>query len=698
MTVHVLFIVLFKDSTILRLGRCAHAFMAVKSLYQLEEKPYSKQEIILDDNEKRSELKKTMKVSWNPDEDASKTLAILSQRHTIMDDARPHDDWELRLLQYNSDLIIREDGLANVNLAIEKACVRNKLADIQAQKTVVDFLPQEKEDIYKREMYGILLDFVRMEGNFDREQTKFWYNVLVYGSAPWFEGLKKQIRTQYIPEIMEDGRVVGKAKITEQSWLYGFAPDPRSVWIDPVPDIEDAADCFIEEKDLSYDDIENLKNDPNFDADAVDMMLTQTSMNYQDTNSQATFTTREENKAGDNPKYSLMHYYNCQKGMYIVTDHQFRYILREGVNPYPHGELPISIMVDHPRMQELYGDGECKLLENTKYERNTIRNQMLDSARASNMRNLAIGEGLTFMNNEQVQGVGMIWNFAGDLDRNMKDISQAPQDSSLANMDSLLQNDATWLTGVDNNSLAGSPEKTAFQARLQETTKMKGIGVLLRSYDYFLTRVTRQTLANIQAFLPSTTGRKIIGEDKIGKNRMIAINDKEVSDVLNSKRKVVGKSFKDAKGKTAFLELSPELIRSNMDVVVKTQATTPVLRELDRQDMDDIVKTWMEIAQTPQGAKMLDNIDFEAFNRDMMIRKGFQPDKYSKNASGEQNKGELMQKVLGDVPAPPRPFGQPENQSPQQIGLQNTQGAMMNQQSQMNQQVQQAQSSIPQGA
>lgn len=639
--------------------------MAEKSLYNLEIKPAKKEDIILDDKKKQEQLKKDMRVYMFNTKTEEETLDYLKGRFRIMNDARPHDDWELRLAQRNADLVIRPDGQANVNLPIEKAAIRNKKADIQSQKITVQMLPQEAADIEKRQFYAILWDFVWMESDTDKYLDTLLDNVLTYGTAPWFEGLKKQIRTQYIPKTLEDGRIIGEPKTTTMSWIGGYAPDPRDVWVDPVHDIEDITDCFVREKDMSYDAIDNLRHDPNFKPEAIDAFLAYSMPSVGGTESvtDQVFQTREETKNYSNEKYVLMHYYNEEKGVYIVTDNEFRYILREGVIPFAHGQIPISMVRDHVRPQEMYGEGEPKLLENTKYERNTVRNQMIDSARASNMRNLAVGDNVTFNNSEMISSVMRIMNFSGDLS-NAQWLNPSPQDNSLNNLDSLLRDDATWITGTDNNALAGNPTKTAFEAKLQEITKMKGVNEFMRGYDFFLTRMARQRLANIQQFLPLTTGKRIIGEEKMKGFRTIAIEGKEAIPVrgIGKGGKIEDRSFtfKDKEGETAFLELTPQLIRSNMDILIKTPTTTPVLREIDNQDMSELWQTLLEMAQTPDGAALIKDFDIKAFYRDKMTEKGLNADKYIKNVDQKENG---VQEIMKELPLPPK-VKQPQSVAP----------------------------------
>lgn len=661
--------------------------MAEKSLYEVQDKRAGKEDIVLNDNDRRDELQDMMEVSFyeTSEEDKTELLPYLAQRFQEMDDSRPDELWGARIDQYNATLIEHEDGTASVNLPIEMTTIRNKLADLQSQKSVVDFLPVSSDDIHKRELLNDIWDFVWVEGDTDKELTKLWYSALIFGSGWWMEGLHKEVYTRYVPKQVGE-KIVGEAKRQTKSWIMGKALDIRDVWVDPVPEIEDAVDCYIAEREMSFDGIMALTHDPNYDKDAILAFLSERgpSNTSISANEQSTFQTHEEIHTSAYTKYTLLHYYNKEKGMYIVTEPTFSFVFRKGVNPYPHGELPVSLLIDHPRPLELYGIGECEILESTKYERNTIRNQITDYARMSNTLTLAVGENVTFENEEIIGGVARVWNFTGNLG-DAQYLKPPSQDSSLFNLDELLRNDATVWTGIDNNALSGSPTKTAFEARLQEQTKLKGVGVTLRQFDYFLTRMARQRLANIQFWLPYTTGKKMAQhsvEDSAYKQgtRVLALQDRKMEDIMgvNTKGNPEKKGIRLQKkeGHIEFLELTPKMIQGQFDVMVTTPTTTPVLRELDRQDMQEVFTNLLNLAQTPEGAQLLKEFDFNAYYRDLISEKGFDPDKYMKTATPQQKKQELRAEVLGDVPRPSKPpmLGkEPQNPfQPQPMGPQPT--------------------------
>jgi len=290
-----------------------------------------------------------------------------------------------------------------------------------------------------------------------------------------------------------------------------------------------------------------------------------------------------------------------------------------------------------------------------------VRNQMLDHARESNTLDLIVGPEVSFEDSEMLSGVMRVWNATGDI-TNKQFLQKPTQNSGLMNQEELLRQDATWVTGVDVNALAGVETKTAFEARLQEQNKLKGIMTTMRQFDYFMTRVARQRLANIQFFLPQTTGKRLCGEKmsdkKPKKYRTIPVQDKEIVDrmgVENGKLKKKSLTFKDRDGYVDFLEISPKLIQSNMDITVSTPTTTPILRELNKYDLQEVFMTLIQLGQTEQGMELMKDFEIRNYFEDLIEQKGFDPGRYLTGTTDEEEKAEARKEVMKRIPMPFRP-------------------------------------------
>lgn len=626
-------------------------------------------------SDEQQEVAKHMKL-YLMDEDEIEDLAFLRKRHTELDASRPDENWEIYWKQFESQVIFLNDGRANVNMPIEKATIRNKLADEESTKAMVTFVPTEENDIYKIDITRNVWNFVWGEANTDMEISKHRLQSKIFGTSIWYETLNKEIETKYQPRILENGEVVGDAKIVQKSWLGGKMLDIRNCWIDNVASIAEANDCFIAQRDVSFDEIRALKLDPNYNADAIDRLLATSALRKRGerANANATFTTDEEIIDSTEGKFNLMHYYSKSKGMYVVCDDAFTVIIRSGVNPYPHGGLPISVLVDHEKPYSIYGYGECELLQSTKYERNEIRNQILDGVRIGNTMNLLVGSGVAFKDNELVGGMMNVWNVEGD--QNQARFLQSPQiNSGLFNVDQMLSTDATWITGVDNNSLAGSPSKTAFEARLQEQNKLKGISMSLRQFDYWLQDMARQRLANIQFFLPTTTGRKILGDKYADKFRTIAFQDMEGEDLntVGIGGKIVKKGVKLNKrsGKTFFFELTPDEIMSNLDVQVRTPTTTPILKDVQRAELKEFVGTLLVNYQVPEVQAVLKQIDWDKVVKEIFKESGFDPSEYFVKTEAPDEGKNAIKNILSGLPLPAKSMFQnkPDKEEMQARGI-----------------------------
>ena len=656
-----------------------------KTLYKDIQKPAKEDQINLTVEDKQEAIDAIVKEDkievWIADEEQEECLRFLANRHNVMDQSRPIiRDGDLRYKQFLSKLYYRQDGMANVNLAIEFATIENKMADELSQKPLVTLLPQGEDDVPKVQVLKPVWDYVWNESDTDEELFEHFLCKDIFGTSFWWEGLKRETYTRYEPVREGTDGKIGMKPITEtKSWLGGNALDIRDVWVDPVYSIEVAEDCFVRQRDVSFDEVQQLTNDPNFDRDAI-LSFLQTRQGHADvtnsnTNTWYAFLTETEAYSYNNEKFALMHYFNARLGLYIVTDEDFKFIFRYGANPYPHGQLPISVLQDHKNYRSIYGRGECELLESTKYERNMIRNQFLDSVRFSNTINMAVGSDMTFEDQELVGGVARVWNFRGDI-RQMQYLQAPKQDGGLTEAEEILKNDATWLTGIDNNSLIGDPSKTAFEARLQEQQKLKRIFMSLRLADFFYTRMGRQRLANIQFFLPYTTGRRIIGP-KGKKYRTIALPDVKIKELTKVTDKGElepgGVTLEKDIGNTEFFECSPSSLKSNMDILVTTPSTTPILRDLNRAEMQQLQEMIIAIAASPLAPlpkvqEFLNKYNPAPLFDDAAEALGFDADTYFNDdaAQAESDQQKMMQDMMAGLPSPPNLVPQP-NQDPMQV-------------------------------
>jgi hypothetical protein len=432
--------------------------------------------------------------------------------------------------------------------------------------------------------------------------------------------------------------------------------------MDNVHNQDDANDCFEFEVDVSKEKLESLKNDPNYKN--IDEALNTQEM--PETMRGRVFFTSEEKRITDDldsRKYVLQHYYNKSKGVYIVMVN-FSIIIREGVNPCPTGGLPYVILVDEPKYMSLYGRGMHEQLESAKYELNITTNQIIDLVRESSTNTLLLGENASLDDEAIVNGVGRVLNISGGEYQ----WSTPPQsDKGLFNLRQTLQQDATMITGVDAYSVGGDTARTLGQEEIREVNRLKSLSVTVQAYNYFLVRMAQLRLAYIQFYVTKTTGRKIIG-----KKYTIPLINKKIEKIkgVDGKGEVTEKgiTFKDKEGHVDFLELTPTMIRSSLDITVETPLTSTTLKALKKQQRKEIYDSAIQAAQlNPAIAQKLEKF-LQMSLEEQIEDSGSDPDKFFEKNEGDDKK-QMRSDILGDLPQPFKPSVQPERQNTDELAM-----------------------------
>jgi hypothetical protein len=590
-----------------------------------------------------------------PGDDDTKTLGWLQQRWLEMDGARDDTKWELRHDQEEAEISWNEDGTANVNLPIERSQARLKEADENAQKPIIKFIPTEPDDVEKVELTEEVWDHVWKEANTDENLAVARQGKRIFGTAVWKEFIKEEIETKWeIKKETGSGRLTSDSKTIKRSWIQGKMIDIRNFWIDPVHNQDDAVDCFEAEVDVSREKLENLRNNPNYKN--IDEALKAEPLS-EEVRSRVFFTREEEYTTVPlkNPKYTLWHYYNKEKGVYVVSVN-LQVTIREGVNPCPTGGLPYIILVDEPKYMSLYGRGMHEQLESAKYELNVTTNQIIDLIRESSTNTLLLGENAAIEDAEIVNGIGRVLNITGGDEFQWS--TPPASDKGLFNLRNALQQDSSMITGIDAYSVQGDQARTLGQEEIREINRLKSLSITIQSYNYFLVRMARLRLAYIQFYVTETTGRKIVGN-----KRMIPIQNKKIKVTrgANAEGELEdrGITFEEKEGYFDFLELTPKMIRSSMDITVETPLTSTTLNSIRKQRRQEIFEAAIQAAQlNPEMAQKLTKF-FEASLHEQMEDSGSNPDKFFEKEEGV-NKEELRKNLLGDLPQPPKPFNQPQ--------------------------------------
>ena len=523
-----------------------------------------------------------------------------------------------QLKQFNSEQFFLPDGRANINFPLERAVIETKLADELQQDDVVTLAPVGKDDVHKTKALKIVLDFVSQQANTDREKGKAYLMKSVFGWCGWFEGVITEGRYKH--------DVDGKSVYEEIVKLGGFAISPQDVYVDVTGE-----DAFFIERGVSMSALSAKKEQKDFKN--IDLALSAGSRADLMTN---TDKTRAASSA-TTKTYDLYHYYSLSGKYVILVDRQI--VIYDGYLPYKHGQLPISILIDHDKIDSQFGVGECELLRPIKYELNTIRNQQIDSAKFSNQINLVTNNDVSF------ESYGVMGGIANIMRVNSNPVSDAltflkppAMDTALSEMNSQLMKDATIVTGVDPAQIIGSATKTAWESRAIEQNKLKRIFLASRNNNIFWQRVFTQRIANIQQFFKN---------ENIFRSKIRVPN----TDI----EQMAGGGVRFARGSSdSWLDVTDSILACNVDVKVETPTTTSLLKEMQKTDFIDAFRRIYDAAvqtKSPSLARLVEGLDWKAIFNEQLLNIGYSLDDYATEQGA--NDADLRQEVLKNLPDVP---------------------------------------------
>lgn len=595
-----------------------------------------------------------------PGKEDTETLSWLQTRWTDMDSAREDGSWGLRWDQDRSKTTFNLDGTANVNLPLERSTRRLKKADEEAIKPSFDFIPTEKSDIDKVSLTKVVFDFAWGEAEVPFYLSQGRDIKHIFGTVFMNVFLKQEIENKFLLSGQDkEGNPIGTKNLVKKNWIATRAVDPRNFWHDNVHNWEDATDCFERREDIDEETLKSLKSNPAYKN--IDEALKSHEEGQENARGKPFFTENErtqKNSQQERKKFTIWRYTNKIKGVYIESV-DFNVLIRESVNPNPDGSLGYEPWVDEDKPLSVTGIGIPEQVESQKYQANELVNQILDLVRATSTNYLIVGKDTAVEENETDSGILKVLNVDGG---NFQFATPPQSDKGLINILNSIMEQATWITGVDVRSIVGDAARTLGQEQIREVNRLKSISNSIRNFEYFLRRYAKLLLSYIQYYLPSTTGRKILGAE--GKPRTINLIDTKIENITrpnkeDGKAEIIGKKAVKKQGEFDFLELTSDMINSNLDIQVETPFTTPVLREIEKVNRQEARKKIIENAQIDP--KLLEKIDLTAVVKDDLEDVGVDASKYfNEEEDSIRKQQDLRQSVMENIPLPPQPSEQPK--------------------------------------
>lgn len=577
-------------------------------------------------------------------------ISQILERWRLMDNGRPDTEWQLFLDQFESNYAPRADGLSDAKLPVCSTTIKNKMADELSSIPLISFIPTGKDDIDKIDITQATWNHVWKEAKTVKETIKWVLAKNLYGTGIWFEGLHTEDSIIYDPTgVDNDGNVTFTKKKRSTSTLAGRNVDPRNFWIDPVDDIDKAEDC-IEQDFITMAKLEELAMNPAYKN--IDKVIA-TMANPED--EMPGLTTDEQQRAGASKNLvRRWRYWNKPLDQFIIIMNTNVEVFNSH-NPYGHKQLPYTVVPDDLVLNTMYGRGVAKKVQNTTAELQSTRNILIDGMKMSSTTNLLVGQDIAIPSVEAVFG-GNMWSVDGDANQ-IKELNIRDKSSVALNINTILMDDLTIWTGVDNRSLVGSPTKTAFEARLQEQTKLKGVAVNMMNVDIAMERWSNQRLSNIKQFFTRTYVDKLMGTNEVSNqtSKIVPLENKKVkkTELKNKKTKI---SLQNKPG-FDMLELTGDELRSGLMVKVQTRTTTPILESIKNESMNTVLTQMAQLAQIKQlgietNDETLSKIDSKKWVDQIITDNNLAPENLFET-EGTTN-AELLDSVMKEVALPPK--------------------------------------------
>lgn len=505
-----------------------------------------------------------------------KTVDFVLERYNKMRRKRGKKDrmWPIYQRQFEALFIPYADWRARSNVPLEYAITENFVAEAIQRKTLFELQATNNEDAEKKEAMNAVWDYDWTTRNREKEILKNEYTTAIFGSSVLYNGFEVHKKVIMDPDVNELWETTFTKKMMIEADIIAENCDLRYFYADDrVDDFEDAIDCVYIQY-LTPDFVQNLK------YNGMYKNIDQMTVTYK---KDIVYRTNEETyDRGD--IVELMHYWNKESDEYIVVMNR-QVIIRQHPNPYAHKQLPFTIRQYSYNPNSIYGRGLCEILTNFKSEINNLKEMIMDWIRRSNNSVFALGGDLSF-DSEEFGFNNSFVRFNGQLAGNFQEITAQQPNSAIFNYLQELYRDIAIYAGIDPSSILWQPSKTAFEVAVQTESSLKRVNVVLKNRDMAMARFGKMHLSNLMQFFPLKMARGICWDETEEEYPTIPIKWKEMIDWR----------FVDKEGVYPF-EVTPESIRSQYDLEVRTNLNTPTLRQLERENYTAFFRAVWEISQ-----------------------------------------------------------------------------------------------------
>lgn len=269
-----------------------------------------------------------------------------------------------------------------------------------ANEPTGSFYPSHDGSVETSQIFNTLIKYDWNKADMFPKQVNFVKSMLIFGTAfgRTFWDFRERERHQMVATKL-DGRNVWTSKNTEKVKytefdspnfevlnIYDCFPDPNCTnvhnmrWFiyrsfKTLAELKSENDARGLEYWKNLDKLEEMVNAKNKERGTTGMP---TDIQYREHRRVMLSTQELLGQDESNPDITVLIRYT-REGWCFVCPEYGNLIIREVVNPYFHGDLPIVYGVDYPYPGELYGMGEIEPIDRIQRAINAVLNQRLDN-------------------------------------------------------------------------------------------------------------------------------------------------------------------------------------------------------------------------------------------------------------------------------------------------------------------------------
>lgn len=501
-------------------------------------------------------------------------------------------------LQYEANVYEDNYGNLHVNTPLEQNLIEMELwrtSWLPVYDVLADWY---KVDVQKLETSRFVLDYFLDKEDRHKEWRSFRFDKAKYGTGIFFTGISMDICV--VPEYKEDTaqssydaffntkQTVDTVKIDrlftpKNIPIRLFAFDERAL---RQSDFKKAEDCIMLEVLSKEALLQRYKDNKHFDKEELEEIEE---------------TTMEVNEYGiesTKPQVALYHYFNKLTKEYAIIANKKTEIFWWKMM-YPDGELPFTLAQHYPNNACMYGIGICRKIRTEKAYTNNMRQYILDGAKISSGKILAMGNSWEPVDWDLFVDPGNIniARFSNSVEQ-IKEIGtdiniQAPL-AVLEQLDVQVRKN----TGIDINAVFEPPAEQLWTVEIIEENKQIRNKSVDEMMDHALDDALTKMLKNIAEFAPKLLKTTKTIKDKKGKTikktvEYPTLQLKNVKIIKDKKKQYIEESM----GDYWYLEFTPETLDWGVQVRVVTGTTSNVkMKIIEKNKTNEFIAKYVELA------------------------------------------------------------------------------------------------------